>query len=73
MKRGQGVFGPELVKTSAKRTVFIDDLNLPGPIRDDGNPSSAHELLRHWFDYGGWHTQEKTGGSAEVRGLKSEY
>jgi len=48
--RRRGVIGPENFKTAL---VFVDDLNMPKKEIFGAQP--VLELMRQWFDHGGWY------------------
>ncbi|CCI45148.1 unnamed protein product [Albugo candida] len=52
-KRRKNVYGPSAGKTAF---VYVDDLNMPKPEEYFAQP--AIEILRQWFDQGGWYDRK---------------
>ena len=49
-KRRKNVYGPPF---GINYVFYIDDLMMPST--DEYGVKSANELIRQWFDYGGWY------------------
>merc|ERR1719171_200465 len=60
-KRRRGVYGPPAGKSYA---IFVDDLNMPKKEVYGAQPPL--ELLRQWFDYGGWYNRKELSFSSIV-------
>ncbi len=42
----------KMIPDGKKSVIFIDDLNMP---KKEQGSQPALELIRQWFDYGGWY------------------